>query len=202
MQPAGKTHVTVDARVRQQPTIRVHSPRCPLQRGELTRARGLRATTVPRTLLDLAAAGVEVERLVAEAVARRLVSMEVLRAYVESRAGARGAARLRRAIEGKQTRSGLERRFVAFVRRHGVPEPEMNVRIGALTVDALWRDAGLVAEIDSIGTHGTAHSFEKDRLRDAYLVARGLRCIRVTDRRLAEDPVRLAADLRAALRHV
>lgn len=199
--PPDIVHVTVATRHRQQPGIRIHCPSRPLQRGEAAWTKGLRATTVPRTLLDLAAAGEPVERLVADAVARRLVSLGALRAYVARRAGARGAARLRWAIEGRQTRSGAEREFVRWLQSRDLPVPSMNHRIGRLTVDGLWEDAGLVVEIDTIGTHGTAFSFENDRLRDAYLVARGLRVMRITPQRWRNDGHRLERDIRAARAH-
>jgi very-short-patch-repair endonuclease len=199
--PPEIVHVTFPRQVRARDRVQVHSPSMPFQRGELVRAKGLLATSVPRTLLDMAAVGEPVDRLVADAVARRLVSLTALQAYLERRPGARGSARLRWSIEGKQTRSGLERRFLRFLVAHGLPEPQTNVRIGPFTVDAYWPAAGLVVEIDTIGTHGTAHSFERDRKRDAYLAARGLRVIRVTEQRLLHDQDRLAHDLRRAIAH-
>jgi very-short-patch-repair endonuclease len=199
--PATTVHVTVPAQIRARQGITVHSPSMPVQPEELTRAKGLRTTAVARTLIDLAAAGEPVERLVADAVARRLVSMDALRAYVARRAGVRGAGRLRRSIEGRQTRSGAEKRFVQWLKSRDIPIPSMNHRIGKLTVDGFWEDAGLVLEIDTIGTHGTAFSFENDRLRDAYLAARGLRTIRVTEHRWTEDGDRLERDIRRARAH-
>jgi very-short-patch-repair endonuclease len=195
-------HITVSREIRVRQGITVHSSSVPIPRGEMTRAKGLRATRVARTLLDLAAAGEPVERLVADAVARRLVSLDALRAYVARRPGARGAARLARSIEGRQTRSGTERLFVEWLRSRGIPIPSMNHGIGKLTVDGFWEGAGLVLEIDTIGTHGTAFSFENDRLRDAYLAARGLRTIRVTEHRWTTDGNRLERDIRRALAHV
>lgn len=199
--PPDTVDVTTPGRIRPHRGVRTHSPSMPLRRDEVTRAKGLNATTVPRTLLDLAADGMNPKRLIAEAVARRLTSMPALRAYLASRPGARGSARLRIGIDGRQARSGLEDRFASFLRRFGLPEPVMNEKVGPFTVDGIWPEAGLVVEIDTIGTHGTAWSFENDRLRDAYLVGRGLRVIRVTERRIEQDDRRLAADIRRALAH-
>jgi very-short-patch-repair endonuclease len=199
--PLNAVHVSVGRRVAAHAGITVHSPSMPIEGGELTRAKGLRTTTVARTLIDLAAAGEPVERLVADAVARRLVSMDALRAYAARRAGARGSARLRHSIDGRQTRSGAEKLFVQWLKSRDIPIPSMNHRIGKLTVDGFWEDAGLVLEIDTIGTHGTAFSFENDRLRDAYLAARGLRTIRVTEHRWTNDGDRLERDIRRARAH-
>jgi very-short-patch-repair endonuclease len=200
--PAPKiVHVIVARRVKPQYGLTVHCPSLPLQRGEVTHAKGLPTTTVARTLLDLAAAGEPIERLVANAVARRLVTIPALRAYVARRAGARGAARLRTGIEGDQMRSHAEKEFVRWLKGRAIPVPSMNHKIGPLTVDGLWKDVGLVVEIDTFGTHGTPFSFENDRVRDAYLVARGLRTIRVTPWRWRHDGDRLERDIRAARAH-
>jgi very-short-patch-repair endonuclease len=77
--------------------------------------------------------------------------------------------------------------------------PDFNVPFGPFTLDALWPATGLVVEIDTYETHGTRHSFEADRARDAYVLARGLRTIRVTPRQWREQSRvlrrQLAADL-------
>jgi very-short-patch-repair endonuclease len=56
-----------------------------------------------------------------------------------------------------------------------------------------------VVEIDTYETHGTRHSFEADRRRDAHLLGQGLRTIRVTPRRWREDGDRLERELRRQL---
>jgi very-short-patch-repair endonuclease/predicted transcriptional regulator of viral defense system len=190
-------HVTVENGALRRAGIVVH--RRSLGGGEVVRMKGLRVTTIPRTLLDLAAAGVAVDRIIEEAIARRLVSLRGLRAYVARRQGVAGVAALRTAVEGPRTRSRLERRFRRWLAAHDLPLPLSNHTIGPYTVDAFWPDAGLVVEVDTLATHGTPLAFERDRRRDAYLAARGLRTIRVTDERMATDGARLARDLRRAL---
>ena len=192
-----EVHVTSDAGARRRAGIVVHRAR--LHRGETVRVKGLRATSLPRTLLDLAAVGVAVDQIIEEAVARRLVSLRSLRAYVERQEGAAGVVALRRAVCGPRTRSRLEARFRRWLVAHGLPAPHSNHPIGPYTVDAYWPAAGLVVEVDTLATHGTPLAFERDRRRDAYLAARGLRTIRVTDQRMRSDGERLARDLRRAL---
>jgi very-short-patch-repair endonuclease len=162
--------------------------------------KGLRTTSIERTLLDLAAIGEPVSRLVAEAVAKRLTSIAKLRAYLERRSGARGSARLRSCIEGRQTRSDLEKEFVRWLEERELPVPPLNEPFGPFTLDGLWAEAGLVLEIDAFETHGTAHPFEADRLKDAYTASHGLRTIRVTPKRWRHDARRLEGDIRRALR--
>jgi hypothetical protein len=41
-------------------------------------------------------------------------------------------------------------------RRHGLPDPERNVRVGRFTVDFLWRDQGLVVETDGYAATAAA----------------------------------------------
>lgn len=188
-------------RVRPQLGLRIHCARAPLRNDEVTIANGLRTTTIARTLLDLAAAGEDVGRLVATATARRMTTVRRIRAYLASRRGARGAAQLRAAIDGELVRSEREREFVRWLRSRHLPVPSMNHPVGAYTVDGLWEDAGLILEIDTYGTHGTPHSFEDDRVRDAFAAANGLRTIRVTPRRWREDGDRLERDIRAARAH-
>lgn len=50
---------------------------------------------------------------------------------------------------GDRTRSDLDRRFLDLCRRHRIPPPLVNVRIGRWTVDFLWREQGVVVETDS-----------------------------------------------------
>jgi hypothetical protein len=73
----------------------------PFERDEVVIRRGLRTTSIERTLLDLAVIGEPVERLAAEATAKRLTSIAKLKAYVERRAGARGARRLSQLHRGR-----------------------------------------------------------------------------------------------------
>jgi very-short-patch-repair endonuclease len=171
----------------------------PFERDEVVIRRGLRTTSIERTLLDLAVIGEPVERLAAEATAKRLTSIAKLKAYVERRAGARGARRLRSCIEGDQTRSRVEREFVQWLKDRCIPVPLLNEPFGPYTLDGIWPAEKLVVEIDTYETHGTRHSFEADRRRDAYLLDKGLRTIRVTPDRWRRDGGRLARTLRSQL---
>jgi very-short-patch-repair endonuclease len=83
--------------------------------------------------------------------------------------------------------------------RPGFEPPRFNEPFGPFTLDAVWPTAGLIVEIDTYETHGTRHSFEADRRRDAYTASHGLRTIRVTPARWRDDGRRLARDLRRAL---
>jgi predicted transcriptional regulator of viral defense system len=161
--PPSVTTVALPRAVRAQRGVKPHLSAVSFERDEVVIRKGLRTTSIERTLLDLAAIGEPVERLVAEAVAKRLTSIAKLRGYVERRAGARGVAHLRRCIEGRQTRSQLEDEFVRWLEDRDIPVPSLNEPFGSYTLDGIWPGARLVVEIDTYETHGTRHSFESDR---------------------------------------
>jgi very-short-patch-repair endonuclease len=86
--------------------------------------------------------------------------------------------------DADRTRSDLETRFLAFCRRHHLPKPAVNARVGPYTVDFVWRQERVVVETDTYRTHGGELAFEEDRQRDLWLAANGYEAVRVTDRRL------------------
>ena len=103
-------------------------------------------------------------------------------------------------IETDRTRSDLERDFLRLCRRYGLSLPEVNVLIGGMTVDFLWRHARLVVETDSYATHGGTVAFEDDRERDLRLRRLGYSVKRFSERQLRESPAAVAADVSASLR--
>ena len=105
--------------------------------------------------------------------------------------------------DGGLTRSALEDLFRAFVTRHGLAMPELNARLrigGRMReVDALYREAKLIIELDSWRFHRDRASFERDRAKDAAALADGFRTLRSTHRRLSEGGEREAATIREIL---
>ncbi len=73
------------------------------------------------------------------------------------------------------------------------------MHIGSLTVDFIWREARLVAELDGWESHRTRSAFEADRARDVRLKSRGFEVVRFTYRQIAGDPGGVVAVLRAVL---
>ncbi len=173
--------------------IAVH--RTQLGPNDVTTRHGLPLTTAARTLHDLAPTHdpEELEHLIAEATACRLVR----RGEVEAITGRRGAATVRKATatRPKWTRSEAERALKRLIHDAGLPEPELNVRIGDCLVDAVWRDHRIALEVDSWAWHGHRHAFETDRDRDMKLREAGFTPVRVTARQLEQRPVRTAAHL-------
>ena len=97
------------------------------------------------------------------------------------------------------TRSEAEGRLLALVRAARLSRPELNVRVAGHEVDFLWREVGLVVEVDGFAFHSSREAFERDRLRDAELQAHGFTVMRVTWRQLVDTPEALVARLAAVL---
>jgi len=150
---------------------------------DLTVHWAIPVTTPLRTLLDLSGT-LSLDALdaaLAEALVRRLVTVEALR----SRATGKLATLLDTAAP---TRSHLERRFRALLRDRGLPEPISNGIVEGYEVDLHWPEHRLVAELDGYAYHAHRRAFEADRERDVALVAAGWRTVRLTDRQLTATP--------------
>jgi hypothetical protein len=163
-------------------------------------------TTVPRTLLDLAATAPtkQLQRAVNEAERRGLLKEKAMRETLERHHRRPGTARLRSLIaavdpQAHRSRSDLELDFLSFCRRYGIPIPVLNGQIGEYEVDFHWPGTKLIVELDTWDYHGTTGAFETDRERDTYLAGEGYIVIRVTARRLQTDPAGLAATIRRLL---
>jgi very-short-patch-repair endonuclease len=98
------------------------------------------------------------------------------------------------------TRGELERRFLSLCRRHRIPAPEVNARVGRFEVDFLWREQRVVAETDGFEFHRDRAAFETDRARDAELQALGFRVLRFTYRAVRDEAGKVAGTLRRVLR--
>jgi len=66
-------------------------------------------------------------------------------------------------------------------------------------VDFLWRGRNLVVEVDGFAFHSSRDAFERDRERDASLIAQGLRVIRLTWRQIVDRPEATIALIARAL---
>jgi|SRR5690625_276161 len=172
---------------------------------EITRFERLNITTPARTLLDLAATlpTRELERAMARAEREQLLNRRELESLLSRYPRRPGTAPLRAllqsSVEPLMTRSEAEERFIRLVEKGGLHPPQMNVSVQGFEVDAYWEREGLVVEIDGFAFHSSRPAFERDRERDALLVAAGLRVMRVTWDRLTLEPEVLLVQLAQAL---
>jgi hypothetical protein len=165
---------------------------------------GLPVTTVPRTLLDLAATMPlhDTRRAVAEADHLGLLDAAAVTSALGR--GRRGSTALRDALVRHipslaETRSRLEERFLMLCQDHGLPLPEVNVTIQGFTVDCLWRRPRVVVELDGHADHDRKAVIEADRRRDLALRRLGYTVHRYTWHQLVHTPELVIADLRAAI---
>jgi very-short-patch-repair endonuclease len=199
-QPA-PVHVTVAERdCGRRPGIEVHRVQH-LPPDEIGRLDGIPLTSPARTLIDLSATShAGLEQALAEAQVRRLVTAVQLLQRAEGRSGAK---RLRRLVGSQHgpalTRSEAERRMLTLIRKAALPSPKTNAQLNGYEVDFLWSESKLVVEVDGFAFHSTRAAFERDRARDAALVAAGYAVVRVTWRQLVEQPEAVVARVAAAI---
>jgi very-short-patch-repair endonuclease len=143
----------------------------------VTVRRGIPVTSVARTVHDLRATAPP-----------RLVRRATRQAQLAGHALGPAVGRVR-------TRSDLEDDFLAFCRRHRLPQPEANVKVGRWEVDFLWRGERLVVETDFYGTHRGSVAFEDDHQRDLELRRLGYAVRRYTGAQIRNHPALVVADL-------
>jgi very-short-patch-repair endonuclease len=182
--PAGAddlpVHVTVTGEGKHRPGIRVHRSRT-LSPADVTSRDGIPVTNPARTLADLR------RTCPGRLFANALRQAEFLRLPIRDR------------WRPDRTRSELESRFLALLRRHRLPQPEVNVRVGGFVVDFLWRAEHLIAELDGWAAHGTRSAFEADRSRDNQLRVLSFQVVRFTWRQVNEESVEVAGTIRSLL---
>lgn len=180
----GPVDITVpgDGGRRKRHGIRLHRSTS-LPPAAVTLRAGIPVTSPARTVADLRrAAGLR--------GGHRLVSHEELRRAIRQ-ADVLGLP-IGSPPERDRTRSDLERDFLRLCRRHRLPPPEVNVRVGRYLVDFLWREPRLVVETDSYLYHRGEAAFEDDHRRDFGLRQLGHRVVRVSGGQLEEEPGRIA----------
>jgi very-short-patch-repair endonuclease len=184
-------------------SLRIHRCR-DLHPDDVTIHRGIRVTTLSRSLIDFAggASRRQVERALSQASLKELYDAAEMDGSL-ARSNGRHGARLVRSLVGAgvtRTRSSYERRLLAILRKHSLPRPRINEQVNGYEVDFHWPEARLIVEIDSRTFHLTKRAFEEDRRRDADLLLMGWRVLRVTERRLYEEPGAIGALIASALR--
>lgn len=183
-----RVHIGVTSRARRSTeALAVHLVR-PLPLDDRRILHGLRVTTVPRLLLDLADVleDPEFERVVAEAQVRRLLDPTAL-AKLLARSPGRRRGRLA-TVAGLvgRTRSEMERRLLRELRAARLLLPLTNERLHEWEVDAWWPQHDLVVELDGWQWHDTRLAFRRDRRKDRALRRRGLVVLRFTWEDLVE----------------
>jgi very-short-patch-repair endonuclease len=187
--------------------VRVHRPTDHRQLTPQRRA-GISCTNILRTVCDLGAVD---RRGVAPAVGHvlslRLADLDALEATVlaHSRQGRSGVGPLRNAvdrwsIDRKPANSVLEIVMSRLVERYDLPAVEFHPVVLGWEVDFRVIGSAVILECDGWAYHGLRREqFERDRRRDAELIAEGWLVVRFTYRALTSAPAASARRIRQAI---
>ena len=182
----------------------------PTDRARLTQLRryGIACTNILRTLVDLGAVDRDgVHAAVGHAVTSRLASLEAIEstAAEHARQGRGGTTALRDAvadwsIDDKPADSILELVMRRLVERFRLPPVEFHPVIEGHEVDFRVAGTRVLLECDGWRYHGLDRdTFERDRDRDADLMAAGWIVLRFTYRAITTRPKATADRVIAAL---
>lgn len=174
--------------------IALHRPRR-LHPEDCASHDGIPVTSIARTLLDLAEVvhRRQLRRALDESERLGKFDLRAVERLIGRSKGHRGLGRLKATVRDYRgpspiTRSELERRFLDLCRAAGLPRPQTNIMVAEFEVDVVWPDHRLVVELDGHAYHHTRAAFEGDRRRDAELQAAGYRVLRITHRRVEDEP--------------
>jgi very-short-patch-repair endonuclease len=169
---------------------------------------GIPATTVARTLLDLAPKlrPRALEDLIARADRLRTIDLRAVHHSLQAHPRQPGAPRLRSVVDAlshraaADLRSPLETKLLQLCDDHNLPTPRANATIQGLLVDFHWPGTNLIVETDGYAYHSTPSSFERDRERDQQLTLAGYTVVRFTYNQVTRTPEAVADRLRRLLR--
>jgi very-short-patch-repair endonuclease len=166
---------------------------------DATTFKAIPVTTVPRTLIDIAA-DLPLDALARachEAGVRYATTPKAVEAVLARRPSSPGAKKLRRVIHGDVhvTLSKLEAHFLELLRNAGLPLPVTNRQTGSHRVDCRWPEHRLTVELDGYRFHNSRHSWERDRHREREARARGDDFRRYSYRDVLEEPAFMLAEL-------
>jgi Transcriptional regulator, AbiEi antitoxin/Protein of unknown function (DUF559) len=179
---------------RPRPGLTVHRIKQPPDPEEIVVRSGLRVSSVPRMLIELAPREHprELDRLITQAVRKRIFDVDAMEAALQRHARSPGVAKLRTALTAyrpkPERRSGFEIAFDEFLAEHPeIPDPARTVHLGIWEIDCYWPQHQLAIELDGRAWHVAVRDAEKDRIKDTKLQRDGIRVMRITELRFDQD---------------
>lgn len=197
-------HVTVPTRGHGVSGIELHHAPA-LTDEDRTNQEGITVTSVPRTLLDLAAAVPRrrLERAIERSEQLGVFDLRAVDSLLARVRGHHGCGRLKRVLADYRdpvfTRSELERRFLGLVREAGLPEPSVNTFVAGHELDMYWPERRFAVELDGYEYHRTRAAFERDHIREEELKLASIEMIRFTAFRIDREPKTVVRRLRYLL---
>ena len=169
---------------------------------DVAKVDGIPVTSLARTLLDNAEVLPlrQIVRMIEEAERRQIFDLGAVERLLARSHGRHGVKPLRAAmaeIHGEPTRvnSDWERDLIDFCDEFDIPRPELNAIVEGFEVDAFWRHAKLIVELDSWSYHRGRTAFENDRVKLAALQLAGYIVLPITWRRLEREPEEVACQI-------
>jgi very-short-patch-repair endonuclease len=114
----------------------------------------------------------------------------------------RGAGALARLLADRTAgvpEGEMEREFLDLVRRHRLPAPARQHRVGRFRLDFSYPDVLIAIELDDIGSHGTPAGLQRDLERQNELILCGWTILRFTWADVTRRPAEVAKTIRRAL---
>ena len=170
---------------------------------DATEFNNIPVTTVPRTLVDLAAVLSEddLARACHEAGVKYRTTPRQVEAVLKRYPNAKGAATLRKVMTGdvKVTLSKLESRFLDRLRENRLPLPETNKTASARRVDCRWPEQHVTVELDGFRFHNSRYSWRQGLKREREARARGDEFRRYDYEDVFTQPAEMLQELRGLL---
>ncbi len=199
-----EAEVTVAARGNMRRDLHVHRV-WSLPDEERTIYEGLPVTSVARTLVDFAggSSSRELSRVVDRARRRGKLDLAAIDQALEHRPRSFVTERLQEVLRLYRRpvfdRARSELLFLDAIHDAGLPAPRINTWEEGCEIDAYWEAERFAVEIDGWETHDGREAFENDRLRQEDLKLAGIDSIRVTARRIEQEPKAVARRLKRLL---
>jgi very-short-patch-repair endonuclease len=187
----------VGRKVESQPQLKQHRVSA-LDIRDVSLRHGLPVTSPARTLIDCAT-NPNLDRLLNEARALKLVKDAEIHQAIERCPGRKGTAALRALLAAEKdsgfTQSKAERRLKRLIGASGLERPMFNTHLEGVRVDAYWPRLKVVIEVDGYQFHGNWAAFQRDRARDNKLVGAGYVVLRFTWHQLTNKPLQVVAEI-------
>ncbi|MGK2954142.1 MAG: endonuclease domain-containing protein [Solirubrobacterales bacterium] len=189
------------------PYLLVHRP-VALPSSEVGDLKGIPVTSVARTLWDLAGqtSAAKFNQAFIKADLLGLIDDDDLAERASRVSGHRGGRAFRKRCMARvpdidRARSVLEAIYLDLRQKGLVPEAELNVPVLGYEADLMWRDRGVIVELDGYEFHRGREAFENDALRGNRLKAHGWSVLRVTWRMLNGRPKEVSDLIQGVLAH-
>ena len=181
----------------------IHRTRHDPHPGDVSARNGLRISSVPRMLIELAGreSQNELDRLITMGIRKRHFDVTAMEEALERHARRPGLAKIKRALvhyrPKPERNSGFEDAVGPWLDAEPLIPPYVhNVWIeGIGEVDFLWLEHNFVLEIDGDDYHRTVKDLEADKWKDTKLQLRGIRTMRVTEFRWEHDRQGIRKDI-------